>query len=52
MKQVLHHSIPVNVNKEDMSVAMTLVQPSGMREVQLEIPQVIGNIYIHTYFRV
>jgi hypothetical protein len=40
------YSVPVNINKEDMSVAMTLVQPSGMREVQLEIPQVIDNIYI------
>ncbi|XP_052076050.1 ribosome biogenesis protein SPATA5-like [Mytilus californianus] len=33
--------VSVSVNKDDMSVAMTMVQPSGMREVQLEIPQVL-----------
>ncbi|VDI33694.1 AAA family ATPase, partial [Mytilus galloprovincialis] len=33
--------VSVSVTKEDISVAMTMVQPSGMREVQLEIPQVL-----------
>ncbi|CAG2238046.1 AFG2 [Mytilus edulis] len=33
--------VSVSVTKEDIAVAMTMVQPSGMREVQLEIPQVL-----------
>lgn len=33
--------VSVSVTKDDISVAMTMVQPSGMREVQLEIPQVL-----------
>lgn len=47
VKRHLHHHDDTHetpaavVTRDDMAVAMTIVQPSAMREVQLEIPKVL-----------
>jgi SpoVK/Ycf46/Vps4 family AAA+-type ATPase len=45
MKRIGHHSDTVCLTLADFNYAMTMVQPSAMREVQLEVPKVSNNEY-------